>query len=143
MKKILLSIAAIFVGLTLMTAPVHAECIRTSILGGSVCDKDGNKVDGEKPDGKNYFSCSCDDSGDGDGIKHILKFVAGIFTVSIGVLGVVGLGVSGVQYLTAGGNEEKTRKAKRRIFEIVIGLVVYAVAYALMSFLIPDFKPFN
>ena len=38
---------------------------------------------------------------------------------------------------TAGGSEEKTRKAKRRMFEIVIGLVAYVVLYAFVKWLIP------
>ena len=61
-------------------------------------------------------------------------------TVGVGILGVIGITIVGIQYLTAGGNEEKTRKAKRRMFEIVIGLVVYVVFYAFLKWLMPAMK---
>ena len=119
MKKILLSILALttLLGTALaMSAPALAEgpnCVQTSILGnGEVCD-----------------------NGKGDSIEHILDLVVDIMTIGIGILGVIGISIVGIQYLTAGGSEEKTRKAKRRMFEIVIGLVVYAVFYAILTFL--------
>jgi hypothetical protein len=62
-----------------------------------------------------------------------------VLTVGIGVLGVLGITVVGIQYLTAGGSEEQTRKAKRRLFEIIIGLVGYVLIYALLKFLMPSF----
>ena len=70
-----------------------------------------------------------------DGIMCIIELVRDILSIGVGILGVIGISVVGIQYLTAGGNEEKTRKAKRRMFEIVLGLVVYAVLAALVSFL--------
>ena len=75
----------------------------------------------------------CDDNE--NGIDHILNLVVDIMTIGVGILGVVGISVVGIQYLTAGGSEEKTRKAKRRLFEIIIGLVVYAIFYAVLTFL--------
>lgn len=98
------------------------NCVKTAILG----------ENGE----------SCDD-GTGSSVKNILKIVVEIMTVGVGILSVIGISVVGVQYLTAGGDEAKTRKAKRRMFEIIIGVALYVAAFALMSWLIPDFKPFQ
>lgn len=125
MKRLILSIAAIFVGFSLVTTPVFAaetSCVQTAILG------------------ENHEVC---DDGEGSGIKHILELVVEIMTVGVGILATIGLSVAGVQYLTAGGSEEQTRKAKRRIFEIVIGLAAYVLIYAILYFLLPDFKPFS
>lgn len=77
--------------------------------------------------------------GNGEGIVCILTMVVDVLTVGIGVLGVLGITVVGIQYLTAGGSEEQTRKAKRRLFEIIIGLVGYVLIYALLKFLMPSF----
>ena len=82
---------------------------------------------------------SCDD-GKGSGINDTLDFVVNIMSIGIGILGVIGITIVGIQYLTAGGNEEQTRKAKRRLFEIVIGLVAYALIFALLKWLLPNFK---
>ena len=75
-----------------------------------------------------------------DGVMCVLEMVVDILTIGVGVLGVLGITIVGIQYLTAGGNEEQTRKAKRRMFEIVIGLVVYVLAYSLLKWLLPGFN---
>ena len=78
----------------------------------------------------------CDEGGDG-GIWHIVNLVVDIMSIGVGILGVIGISVVGIQYLTAGPNTEKTTKAKRRLFEIVIGLVAYAIMFAFLQWLLP------
>ena len=82
-----------------------------------------------------------DDDGKGSAIISILEdYVIPIMTAGIAVLATIGITISGVQYLTAGGNEEQIKKSKRRIFEIVLGLAAYAVVAALLSWLLPTWK---
>ena len=125
MKKLIASLIAmvtIFTSFSFITVPAFADddhCVDTAILG------EGGK--------------SCD-NGQGSSIWSVLKLVVDILTVGIGILGVIGITVVGIQYLTAGGSEEKTRKAKRRMFEIIIGLVAYVVLYATLSWLLPGFN---
>ena len=76
---------------------------------------------------------------DPDGVGCILRLVVDIMSIGIGILGVIGIVIVGLQYLTAGGNEEKTRKAKQRMFEIIIGLVAYVAIYAILKWLLPSF----
>ena len=71
------------------------------------------------------------------GIGAILKTVINIMSIGIGILAVIGITIVGIQYLTAGANEEQTRKAKRRLIEIVIGIIAYILLYALLQWLIP------
>lgn len=77
------------------------------------------------------------------GIGEILSVVINVMSVSVGILGIIGIAVSGVQYLTAQDSEEKVRKAKRRIFEIIIGLAVYALFASIAQWLLPgaNFNP--
>ncbi len=129
MKKYILSILTIILGAFLFVpAPVFAACpegtVPVSILG----NEDNIVI------GTNGEKCLKDD-GEGGSIINILKLVVDIMTIGVGILGVIGISIVGIQYLTAGGNEEKARKAKRRLFEIVIGLVAYAVFYAILIFL--------
>lgn len=122
LKKILPLILVAVLGLSFITVPAFAEdskpnCVKTSIIGGGeVCD-----------------------SGKGNSVIQILNLIVDIMTVGIGILGVIGITIVGIQYLTAGGSEEKTRKAKRRMFEIVIGLVAYVLIYAALKWLLPNF----
>ena len=120
MKKCLLVITAAIMAIGMMVPSLafadeqaKNNCVETSILGnGEVCD-----------------------DGSGDSIIHVLDLVVDIMSIGIGILGVIGITIVGIQYLTAGGNEEKTRKAKRRLFEIIIGLVAYAIIYGILQWL--------
>ena len=79
---------------------------------------------------------NCEGEGAG-AVRHLLLEVLDIMTIGIGVLAVVGISIVGVQYLTAGGNEQQTTKAKRRMLEIVIGLAAYAVLWTAAQWLLP------
>lgn len=137
MKKLIISILTVMTAFIIAVAPVYAteKCTLTSVLGTDKCDKDGNKV-GSNFTGESY-NCSCDE--DGSSIYGLLRLILNIMTIGIGILGIIGITIVGIQYLTAGGNEEQTRKAKQRLIEIVIGLVVYIALYALLSWLLPNY----
>lgn len=122
-QKILPVIVSILMGLGLVapvfnTTPVYAA---------------------DKADAAILKRCAGEESGGGEGIKCVVKLVANIMSVIIGIAGIIGIVVVGIQYLTAGGNEEQTRKAKRRLLEIVIGVGVYALAYSLLNWLLPGY----
>lgn len=145
MKKYLLGILSVIVAGIMVISPVFAEekCVTTAILGGSACDKDGtfiHEIDKDHPLADGEFNCSCGDA-KGSSILQILALIVDIMTIGIGILGVLGITIVGIQYLTAGGNEEKTRKAKRRMFEIVIGLVAYVLIFAILNWLLKDYQP--
>ena len=127
MGKLLRTVLVAIVGATLLatSVPVFAEesdkknCVDTVIIGGEnheVCDTDGQSI----------FA--------------LLHLVIEIMTIGVGILGVIGISVTGIQYLTAGGSEEKTRKAKRRMFEIIIGLAIYATFFVIMQWVTPNFE---
>lgn len=122
MKKILhgLMVVAMVMGAVMVTTSVYADdnCVNTAILGSG--------------------GQSCDD-GSGSEIMRLLNQIADGMTIGVGILGVLGITIVGIQYLTAGGSEEKTRKAKRRMFEIVIGIAAYVLIYAFLKWLLPSF----
>ena len=77
---------------------------------------------------------------DGEGVKCLLNLVLTILTYGIGILGVIGIMISGIQYITSSGDPAKMTKAKNRILQIVIGLIIYAVMWAALRFLVPGFS---
>ena len=77
------------------------------------------------------------DEGNGCGVYLILNYVIDFLAFGVGIAAVIGITVSGITYMTAGGNMDKTIKAKRRIYEIVIGLVVYLTLWSILSFILP------
>ena len=125
MKKFLISAVAFILGLSVCTQPVFATTAPETFGVEAAILKD---------------CASKADDADGGGIICILEFVIDIMTIGVGILATIGIGVAGIQYLTAGGNEEKTRKAKRRLFEIILGLAVYVAIYAILQWLLPGFN---
>lgn len=83
------------------------------------------------------FGQYCDD-GNGGGFYLILNIVLTVLTFGVGIAGVAGIVISGIQYASASDNDQQVAKAKRRIFEIVIGLLVWSVMYAFLGFLLPN-----
>ncbi|MBR1795938.1 hypothetical protein IJ765_01590 [Candidatus Saccharibacteria bacterium] len=119
-KKLLVICAAIClmlvgVSFSLNNAYADGDCVETSIIGS----------------GGQY----CDDNG--SGVFRILNIVVNVLTMGVGVLGTLGIIIAGIQYLTASGNEAQMAKAKQRIIEVVIGLVVFGVMWAVLQFVIP------
>lgn len=74
-----------------------------------------------------------------DGIKQLLLLIVKVLFYGLGAAAVVGVVVAGILYLTARDNEQQVTKAKTRLFEIVIGLVAWALMYTVLHFLIPGF----
>ena len=91
-----------------------AETVDTSIIGGGSVE-----VSGEQ------------------GIYTILKLVVTILTYGLGVAARIGVVVAGVIYLTAGDYPEKVATAKKRLIDVVIGLVAWAAMAAVLNWLIP------
>jgi len=81
------------------------------------------------------------DDGNGDGektIKDIIIFVISVLSIGGGLLGTVGIVICGYMIMTAKDNEQQVTAAKKRLFDIVIGIVVWALGALLITLLIPD-----
>lgn len=82
----------------------------------------------------------CDSYEGADGVTCILNIVLTILTYGVGILGVLGIVISGIQYITSQGDPARMTKAKNRIIQVIIGLAVYAVMWAALRFLVPGFQ---
>ena len=61
----------------------------------------------------------------GDGIKKMVKFVVDLLAGGVVVVGTIGIVICGYIWMTARDNEAQVAKAKKRLVEIVIGMVVF------------------
>lgn len=74
---------------------------------------------------------------DEDGVSRILQLVLNIMTAGVGILATIGLVISGMQWMTARDKEDQVVRAKSRIFNIVIGIAVWALMWLIMTWLLP------
>ena len=78
---------------------------------------------------------------DGDGTTLITGDITNIINWIVGILGIVAVVViimGGVTYMTSAGDAGKVKKAKDTILYGLIGLVVCALAYAIVNFVISN-----
>ncbi len=82
------------------------------------------------------FGQICDDCQGGPILKLVLMAVR-ILTYGFGLLATIGIIIVGVKYLTVRDNPDQVAHAKKRLFEIVIGIVVYGMMYLIIGLLTP------
>ena len=67
----------------------------------------------------------------------ILGMVLSVVTYGVGAAAIIGVLITGYQYITARDNSAQVMKAKNRLFQIVIGLVVWVMIWGILQFLLP------
>ena len=73
------------------------------------------------------------------GDNNLLESIKNIINAIIAVLGVVAVVIiiiGGIQYMTSSGDAPKVKKAKDTILYGVIGLIICALAFAIVNFVI-------
>ena len=71
------------------------------------------------------------------GIEGVLELILTILTGGVVIAAIIGIVLSGVQYMSSGGDTAMITKAKKRLSNVVIGLVAYGLLYAFLEWLIP------
>ena len=89
------------------------NCVNTAIFG-EVCD-----------------NCN------GSAVMQILAYVVRAMTIGVGILAVIGIMVFGIRYLTSRGDENLAIKARRHLFQVLIGIVSYIVLVLTASWILP------
>jgi len=112
-------------GLTifLLSAPIaHAVVTSNEMFGGT---------EGDVEAGNKFANAA------GLSAGTLTDTIASLIRVGLGFLGIVAVVIiliGGFKWVTAGGEEEKVKKAKKYIFQGIIGLVIVLAAYAIATF---------
>lgn len=62
-------------------------------------------------------------------IRNLLTWLLGI----VGVIAIIGFVISGIQYLTSAGDEDRMKSAKRNMLYAIIGVVVVLSSYVIIQ----------
>ena len=121
----LMVVSAFGIGLFYSPVPnygyVGASELECSILPQDICDAAGNE------------DAALSDSG----IWALLLLVLRLLTIGIGIVAVASITYAGFLYATAQESAEQTKKSKEMITNTVIGLIAFALMWALLEYLIP------
>lgn len=112
-------------GLTAEEINAQAEELRNKLAKGS----------NDCGDSKTVFDFNC--SGSGNGILQLLYAFVRFTTYGVGIIITLSIVISGIQYTSAQGDTNTVTKARMRIFNAVIALLLYVFAFALLNYLVP------
>jgi hypothetical protein len=110
--------------------------------GSSNTNGSGSGTTGNTCGGVETSIISCDEDNKGNNVEDnaiwgLLLLVLNILTAGIGLVAVGGIVYGAILYTTAQDNSAQVTKAKETIFNVVLGLVMFALMYAFLQFLIP------
>jgi len=95
------------------------------------------KIFGGSCGGVNTALIDCDDSTDGTAIFELLSMALNIATFGVAAAAIIGIILSGYQYMTARDNSAAVVKAKNRILQVIIGLAIWALFWGVLQFILP------
>lgn len=78
-------------------------------------------------------------SGKGEStVQKLITTIVDILSIIVGIVAVITIIVSGLRFITSGGDAQKVSGAKTALMYALIGLVVVALAQAIISFTITN-----
>lgn len=72
-----------------------------------------------------------------NGIWSLLLTAINILSAGVGVAAIGGIVYGSILYTSAGGSADQTKKAIEVIRNVIIGLIAYALMFAVLNFIIP------
>jgi hypothetical protein len=82
----------------------------------------------------------CGAKDDSNGFNKLMQNIISTLLVVLGMIAVVMIVIGGIRYTTSNGDPSQVKSAKDTILYAVVGLVVAIMAYAIVNFVISQFK---
>lgn len=79
----------------------------------------------------------CSSAEDGTAIFNVLAIALNVVTYGVGAAAILGVIITGYQYMSARDNVAQVAKAKNRLLQVVIGLAVWILFWGVLQFLLP------
>lgn len=121
LKLFIIALASILGAHFTFLVPTFADC-------SNICDSSCNVPD----DVKKANGCN----GNGDALPSIITGILNAIIAVCGLVAVIYVIIGGVQYMTASGDTSKLEKAKKTILYALIGLIICALAFAIVNWTI-------
>ncbi len=133
MKRLLFpTLLALMLGLT--TAPVTLPVVSVNVAQAADCPDGTIKVGVPIEKGK---ECIENNAASGGAIAVYLRMVLKFLSGGIGLVIVLMMVIAGIQYITSTGDPARVKAAKDRIVNAITALVLFVMAFAILSFIIP------
>lgn len=85
--------------------------------------------------GAGLSDAECDGTG-ANGLDKVIKAVLQVLSAVVGVIAVIMIIISGLRYITSGGDAAKVGAAKNALIYAIVGLVIVALAQVIVHFVV-------
>lgn len=120
--KLITKLLIVISALTALLIPSVALAADNNLF--SVCDN---------PDAANSAFCKSKGTTNNP-VIHVIKVATDIVAILTGIAAVILIIISGLTLITSGGNSEAVANARKRIVNVVIGVVIVALAWTIVTF---------
>lgn len=70
------------------------------------------------------------------GTTGVLRTATNIVAILTGIVAIIMIVISGIRYASSAGNQEKAKKARSTLIAAIIGLIIAALAWTIITFVI-------
>lgn len=123
MKKLLIGLA-LLLGIGMMSPVIAGQNIAFADTKTAICE------------GIDATGANCNTGGTQKDVNDLVAQIINIFSWIVGVVAVIFVIFGGFKYITSGGDSNKVSSAKNTILYALIGLVIVALAQAIVIFVI-------
>jgi hypothetical protein len=92
-------------------------------------------------EGVTLTGAGCDDQASQVAVEGIVTVIINILSLIVGVVSVIMIIVGGFNYVLSGGDSTKVGNAKNTILYAIVGLVIVALAQAIVVFVLNNVDP--
>ena len=121
-----------------LVAVLAVLCLGVFMAAPAFADNDSDNGDGEQAGSKQpctsiltFINC---DAKDGEGIKGVINLFLNILTGGVFLAATIGIIMCGARIITARDDPAQVAKARKRIIEIVVGLIAWVFFILFYSF---------
>lgn len=69
-------------------------------------------------------------------LNKVIKSIVNLLTIIVGVVAIIMIIISGMKFVTSGGDSQKTASAKTTLIYAIVGLIVVALAQVIVRFVL-------
>ena len=135
-KKIFVGSALIIALLPIGSVAVVNAAPRVTTFGAAICGEGDNTAKGQILQGAGQTGADCTGQGVSTGISAAIN----ILSIIVGVAAVIVIIISGLKYVTSGGDSNGISSAKNTLIYALIGLVIAGSAQLLVHFVLFQVK---
>ena len=122
---------SIVVSLVLLVSSINLTFLATGIAGavtarGAACESAGGSWDGR----------TCTDGTGGTSVNDALAFALNLLSAIAGIIATIAIIVSGIKFMTSGGDPQSTVGARRTLIFAIVGLMIIVLSQLMVRFVL-------